>query len=199
MEEKRTKLFVISAPSGSGKTTIVKYILNTFHELTYSISATTRAKRPGEIDGKDYFFITDEEFKQKVKNNKFIEWQKFYDYYYGTLSDHVYSKLKQGKSVVLELDVKGALNLKKIFPDAVLIFIKPPGLEELKKRLRKRNTESESDFKKRIQRAKMELSFADKFDYCVTNKNLVKAKEEVKKIIKKEITKEDKRNGYQTD
>ena len=192
MKGKETKLFVISAPSGSGKTTIVKYILNTFHELTYSISATTRAKRSREIDGKDYFFITNEEFEQKVKNNEFIEWQKFYDYYYGTLSNHVYSKLKQGKPVVLELDVKGALNLKKIFPNAVLIFIKPPELDELKKRLKKRNSESEIDFEKRIQRAKMELSFAGKFDYCITNKNLTKAEEEVKKIIEKEITKEDK-------
>ncbi|MCX7798014.1 MAG: guanylate kinase [Melioribacter sp.] len=184
----KPKLFVFSAPSGSGKTTIVKDILQNFPNFKFSVSATTRKKRPDEVDGIDYFFITEDEFKKKIENGEFIEWEKFYDYYYGTFKSTVEENLKHGFNTIFEVDVKGALNIKKAYPDAVLIFIVPPSIEELKRRLEKRNTETEEDLKKRIQRAEMELSFKDKFDYIVENINLDEAKEKVKKIIEKEIS-----------
>ncbi|MGK9368741.1 guanylate kinase [Melioribacter sp. Ez-97] len=184
----KPKLFVFSAPSGAGKTTIVKELLKTFPELKYSVSATTRKKRPGEIDGVDYYFLTEEEFKKKIENGEFVEWEKFYDYYYGTLKKSVDDNLANGYNTVFEVDVKGALNIKKIFPDAVLIFIVPPDIEALKKRLLNRKTETEEDLKKRIERAEMELGYKDKFDYVVENSDLQRAIEEVKKIINKEIS-----------
>jgi len=187
MVNKKAKLFVFSAPSGSGKTTIVREILKIFPELIFSISATTRKKRKNEIDGKDYFFIDETEFENKVRNNEFIEWEKFYDYYYGTLVEFIEDQLNNSKSVVLEVDVKGALNIKQSYPDSVLIFIMPPSIEELKKRLLQRQTESEEDFLKRIHRAEMELSYNSKFDYIVVNDSLDRAKNEVLEIIRKEI------------
>ncbi len=179
----KPKLFVFSAPSGAGKTTILKELLKTFPELKYSVSATTRKKRPGEIDGVDYHFLTEEEFKKKIENNEFIEWEKFYDYYYGTLKNAVEDNLANGYNTIFEVDVKGALNIKKFFPDAVLIFIVPPDIEALKQRLLNRKTETEDDIKKRIERAEMELGYRDKFDYVVENSDLVRAIEEVKKIM----------------
>ncbi len=179
----RGKVIVVSAPSGSGKTTIVKYLLSEFPELVFSVSATTRKPRKGETHGKEYFFISEEEFKKKIEENQFVEWEKFYDYYYGTLREYVDKNLDEGKFVVLELDVKGALNIKKQYSDAKLIFIAPPSIEELKKRLKQRNTETEEDFRKRIERAEMEMSYKDKFDYVVINDNLDEAKQNAKKII----------------
>ena len=187
MSKRKGKLFVVSAPSGTGKTTIIKNVLKKFPELIFSISATTRQKRFYEVDGKDYFFITEKEFLDKIKNDEFIEWEKFYDYYYGTLKSFIEQNLEAGKSVVLEVDVKGALNIKKYYPESVLIFITPPSIDELKNRLLKRKTENETDFEKRIARSKMELSFKDKFDYNVVNKNLSEANEQVYKIIENEL------------
>jgi guanylate kinase len=190
MTDKKAKLIVFSAPSGSGKTTIVRSVLKHFPELVFSVSATTRKRRATEIDGKDYFFISEEEFEKKIKNNEFVEWEKFYDYYYGTLVSFIEDKLAKFQSVVLEVDVKGALSIKKSYPDSVLIFIMPPSLEELKVRLINRKTESEDDFKKRIHRAEMELSYKDKFDYIVVNDNLESAKKQVLEIINNEINQE---------
>jgi len=186
----KPKLFVFSATSGSGKTTIVKEVLNSFPNFVFSISATTRKKRPNEKDGVDYFFITEKEFLERIEKNKFVEWEKFYDYYYGTLKSQIDDNIKNGRHTVFEVDVKGAISIKKYYPEAVLIFIAPPSIEELKQRLIKRNTETEEDLKKRIERAEMELSFKDKFDYVVSNSDLEFAKKEVKKIIEKEIKEE---------
>ncbi len=183
------KLFVFSAPSGAGKTTIIKDILKNFPEFKFSVSATTRKKRPEEINGVDYYFISEEEFKRKIDNNEFVEWEKFYDNYYGTLKKSIDENLSKGHTTIFEVDVKGALNIKKVYPEAILIFIAPPSVEELKKRLKQRNTETEEDLRKRIERAELELSFKDKFDYVVENINLSEAKESVKKIIEKEISK----------
>jgi len=177
------KLFAFSAPSGAGKTTIVRSILKDFPEFVFSVSATTRKKRNEEINGKDYFFLTEEEFKKKIEANEFVEWERFFDYYYGTLKSFVEDNLKNGKSVVFEIDVKGALSIKRLYPDAVLIFIAPPSLEDLIERLKNRQTETEEDFKKRIERAEMELSLKNEFDYYVVNQFLDTAIEEVKKII----------------
>jgi guanylate kinase len=183
------RLIVISAPSGAGKTSIIKKILNEFPELIFSISATTRKKRDNEKEGVDYFFINEEDFKRKIEEAEFVEFEKMYDYYYGTYKSFIDESISEGKPVLVEVDVKGAFSLKKIYPEAVLIYILPPSLEILVERLKKRQTEDETDFKKRIERAKMELSLKDKFDYFVVNKDLNKAILEVKEIINKILNK----------
>ena len=187
MSNHKAKLYVFSAPSGSGKTTIVRDVLKNFSEFVFSVSATTRKKRSTEKEGVDYYFISEEEFKKKIDAKKFVEWEKFYDYYYGTIKSLVDGNLTKGLSTVFEVDVKGALSIKKAYKNSVLIFIAPPSIDVLKDRLIKRNTETDGDLKKRIERAEMELSFKDQFDYVVSNLNLEEAKKEVKKIIEKEI------------
>ncbi len=187
MQDHKGKIFVVSAPSGAGKTTILRSVLKEFPELVLSVSATTRPQREHEIDGKDYFFISEDDFIKKIKNDEFIEWENFYDYYYGTLKEFVCTKLKAGLSIVFEVDVKGALNIKKVHPESVMIFILPPSIDELHRRLNFRNTESKEDLKKRVDRATMEMSFKDEFDYPVKNENLEIAKNEVKRIIKSEL------------
>ncbi|NWF51176.1 MAG: guanylate kinase [Ignavibacteriaceae bacterium] len=193
---KRGSIIVVSAPSGAGKTTIVKEILKEFPEIIFSVSATTRKKRETESDGIDYFFISEEKFKEHIKNNDFVEWEKFYDYYYGTFKSFIDSNIENGKSVLLELDVKGALSIKNIYPESSLIYILPPSLDELVDRLVKRKTENEDDLKKRIKRAEMELSLKNKFDYLVINKELDIAIDQAKSLIKKII--EGKNNEHRT-
>jgi guanylate kinase len=177
------KIFVFSAPSGAGKTTILKQVIKDYPNIVFSVSATTRKKRIDEVNGREYFFLTEEEFKQRIEDDEFIEWEKFYDYYYGTLKSFVNENLKKGKYVLLEVDVKGALNIKKIYPKSILVFISPPSFEELISRLKNRKTETEEDLKKRIERAQMELSLKDKFDFFVVNNHLETAISEVKRII----------------
>jgi guanylate kinase len=188
--EKQGKIIAISSPSGGGKTSIVKRILKDFPEIVFSVSATTRPKRKNEVDGLDYFFLSEEEFKKKISNDEFIEWERFYDYYYGTLKSYVIDNIKNGVSVLFEIDVNGALSLKKIYPDSILIFIDPPSFDELIKRLKQRKTESEEDLQKRIDRAKMELSLKDKFDHIFVNDELEKVYQNVKSLIKKILNKE---------
>ena len=183
LNQTKGKLIVFSAASGAGKTTIVKEILKEFPQIIFSISATTRPKRETEIDGIEYFFLTEAEFQNKIENDDFIEWEKFYDYYYGTLKSFITENIEAGKPVLLELDVKGALTIKRLYPYAHLIYISPPSFEELVNRLRQRNTESESDFLKRIDRAKMELSLKGQFDYIIENKDLNKAVAEAKSLV----------------
>ena len=190
MENRKGRIIAISAPSGSGKTTIVRRVLKDIPELIFSVSATTRKRRKDEKEGADYYFITENEFKKKIDNNEFIEWEKFYDYYYGTYKKVVDIAVNDGKTVILEVDVKGALSLKKIYPDAVLIYIVPPSFDEIVNRLVKRKTEDCADLQKRIDRAKMELELKDKFDYFVDNTELEKAVEETESLIRKLITKE---------
>jgi guanylate kinase len=179
------KLIVFSAASGAGKTTIVKQILKEFPQIVFSISATTRPRRESETNGVEYFFLSDEDFKNKIENDEFVEWEKFYDYYYGTLKSYINTNIETGKTVLLELDVKGALTIKRLYPYAHLIYISPPSFEELVKRLRQRNTESEIDFQKRIERAKMELGLKGKFDYIIENRELETAINEAKSLVKK--------------
>ncbi len=187
MESKKGSIIVISAPSGTGKTTIVRRILNDFPEIVFSVSATTRKKREHEVEGVDYFFISEQEFKNKIQNNEFVEWELFYDYYYGTFRSFIENYVNNGKSVILEVDVHGALEIKRIYPEAILIYIAPPSLEELLIRLKKRQTENEKDLRKRIERAKMELSHKDKFDYFIINNDLNTAYYEIKVLIGKII------------
>ena len=188
--EKRGKIIAVSSPSGGGKTSIVKRILKDFPEIIFSVSLTTRPKRPNEEDGVEYYFVSEEVFENKIKNEEFIEWERFYDYYYGTLKSFVEDNIKKGKSVLFEVDVKGALSLKKIYPESFLIFIDPPSFEELVKRLKNRKTESVEDLQKRIDRAKMELSLKHDFDYIFVNDELQKAYRNVKILIKEIINKE---------
>ena len=190
MTGRKGEIIAISAPSGTGKTTIIKNILKKYPEIVFSISATTRPKRPGEKNGIEYYFVSEDEFINKIESKEFVEWEKFYDYYYGTFKSTIEENINSGKSILLEIDVKGALSLKNIYPDAHLIYIMPPSFEELVKRLSERRTENEIDFKKRIQRAEMELSHKDRFDYIVINKDLNKAIVETSELIKKILNKE---------
>ena len=190
MTGRKGEIIAISAPSGTGKTTIIKNILKKYPEIVFSISATTRPKRLGEKNGIEYYFVSEDEFINKIESKEFVEWEKFYDYYYGTFKSTIEENINSGKSILLEIDVKGALSLKNIYPDAHLIYIMPPSFEELVKRLSERRTENEIDFKKRIQRAEMELSHKDRFDYLVINKDLNKAIKETSELIKKILNKE---------
>lgn len=188
MTSGRGKLIVISAPSGSGKTTIANALLRRHPEFMFSVSATTRAKRPNEKHGKHYYFLTKEEFKQAIEKNELVEWEEIYGNYYGTLKHVVDGALTQGKIVLFDVDVNGGLSIKKQYPeDAVLIFIKPPSLEDLKRRLQRRNTEDDVQLKHRLDRVPMELDRGLLYDYSVVNDDLNKAIDEVDEIVKKAI------------
>ena len=175
------KVIVVSAPSGAGKTSIVRHILDYLPELSFSTSATTRAMRDGEVDGKDYHFMSVDDFKKEISNDNFLEWEEVYDnQFYGTLKSEIERIWNEGKTVIFDVDVKGGLNIKNYFGDnALSIFIEPPTIEELERRLRKRGTENSESLKKRVQKAEYELSFAPKFDKVVLNDDLDKARQEV--------------------
>ncbi|HLT73893.1 MAG TPA: guanylate kinase [Ohtaekwangia sp.] len=169
------KALIFSAPSGSGKTTIVKHLLASNADLGFSISASTRDKRGRtEQNGKDYYFLTPEEFKRKIDNNEFIEWEEVYEgNFYGTLKSEIDRIWSEGKNVIFDVDVKGGLNLKRYFGDrALAVFVKVPSMEVLKERLRDRGTESEESLSRRLFKAKFEMSFEDKFDTVLVNENL---------------------------
>ena len=181
---KKSKFIVIAAPSGSGKTTIVNKLLNEKNlDLCFSISATSREPRKNEKDGKNYFFISKEEFMSRVSKNKFVEWEEVYNgVFYGTL----FSELENAKekNLIFDIDVLGGLNIKRKFKEQSLtIFIKPPSLHELKKRLKNRDSETDSNIKIRIDKAKDEILLADKFDYVVENDILEKSYKEVYKLV----------------
>lgn len=173
------KLVIVSAPSGAGKTTIVKYLLERGLDLAFSVSATTRQKRETETDGIDYFFLTVPEFIRRIKNDEFVEWQEVYhDLYYGTLRSELDRIWSEGNHVLFDVDVQGGINLKRIFGDrSISIFIMPPSVKELEKRLAMRGTDSGEKIKMRIAKAEEELSLADRFDRIVINDNLDTAKE----------------------
>ena len=152
MNKLNSKYIVFSAPSGAGKTTIVKVLLEQIPDLALSISATTRNMRPGEMNAKDYFFLSKDEFEQAIREGKFLEHEVVHDNYYGTLKAKVDGLVKQGKSVVFDIDVKGARAIKDAYPEAVLIFIKPPSREVLEQRLKDRQSEDEKSIKKRLER-----------------------------------------------
>jgi len=179
-------LYVIAAPSGAGKTTIVKELLKDNSDLVFSVSATTRPRRKGEADGVDYFYLSKEEFKNKIDSGELVEYELLFNGdYYGTLKTFVEDNVAKGNDLIFDIDVKGALSLKKIYGDkALLIFIMPPDLESLRVRLKGRGTESEDQINERIRRAELEMNNAGKFDMIVVNDNLQKAVNEIQKIIK---------------
>ena len=185
------KVIIVSAPSGAGKTSIVKHVLNYLPELRFSTSATTRAMREGEVNGKDYHFLTVDDFKNGISNDEFLEWEEVYaNQFYGTLKSEIRRIWDEGKTVIFDVDVKGGLNIKKYFGDnALAIFVEPPTVQELENRLRKRGTETEESLRKRVEKAEYELSFAPQFDKIILNDDLDVARSEMLSTIREFLDK----------
>jgi len=184
--EKQGKLIVFSAPSGSGKTTIVRHLLNQPElNLEFSISATSRDKRGNEVHGKDYYYLSLDEFKNRIKNDEFLEWEEVYrDNFYGTLKTEIARIWAQGKHVIFDIDVSGGLRIKRKFPEQTLaIFVKPPDLNELVRRLKERGEESEDKISMRVSKAPADLATAPLFDEIVINSNLDEALENAHKLV----------------
>lgn len=183
--ERQGKLVIFSAPSGSGKTTIVRRVLPALPQLAFSVSATSRAMRPGEVDGKDYYFLSADAFRRKVAAGEFLEYEEVYaGQFYGTLKSELDRIWAQGKDVVFDVDVKGGLRIKQQFPQQSLaIFIQPPSVAELKRRLEGRGTESAESLKKRLDRAEEELGFAPRFDLRIVNDEIDRAVAEVQTAV----------------
>lgn len=180
----RGKIIIIVAPSGTGKSTLIKRLKEEFRELHWSVSFTTRPMRPGEVDGKHYFFISKEEFLKKRDQGDFIEWAEVHGNYYGTSKGFVSSKIDHGFSILFDLDVQGADNMKKHFgSEAKAIFIAPPSLDELEKRLRDRATETEAVIQLRLQNARKEIMRKDDYDFCVINDQLEQAYADLKAVV----------------
>ena len=179
------KMIVVTAPSGAGKTTIVRHLLSEFSDLCFSVSATTRDKRQAEIEGKDYYFMSVDAFKQAINQDLFVEWEEVYaNSYYGTLKREVDRIWSENKVVIFDVDVKGAMKIKKMFGDNCLsIFIQPPSLEILIERLKARKTESDSATGARIERMRMELTYVDKFDAVILNDHLTLALLEAERLV----------------
>ena len=178
------KLIIITGPSGVGKGTVVKELLNKDRDIWLSISATTRNPRTGEKDGENYYFIKDEMFKDMIDKKEFLEWAKFAGNYYGTPLSSVNEKIEKGFIVLLEIEVEGAKQIKAKFPESLSIFLLPPDKEELEKRIRNRGTEKEEAIIKRLSRANYEIASSDKFDFVLINHNVNETVKEILKIIK---------------
>lgn len=185
VEDFKGKMFVFTAPSGAGKTTIVRHLLKHYNFLDFSVSATTRTKRENEVDGIDYYFLSPEEFRVKVKNDDFVEWEEVYDdQFYGTLKSEVERVWEKKKHVVFDIDVRGATNIKQLYcDDCMATFIKPPSVETLIERLKNRNTESEASLGKRIARVKREMRYEGDFDKILVNDLLQVALKEAEFIV----------------
>lgn len=177
------KLFVISGSSGVGKGTVIKEFLKKHPDFKLSVSCTTRTPREGEVDGINYFFLTRDEFKQCIERDEFLEWAEFSGNMYGTQKAYVERKLNEGKNLILEIDTQGALKVKSIMPEAQLIFILPPSVEELEARLRGRHTETEEAIQKRLETVKSEMKNAEHFDYKIVNDSIDNAVIEIERII----------------
>ena len=182
-------LIILSAPSGSGKTTLCKEIQKKENRIIFSVSHTSRKIRPNEKNGIDYFFITKEEFLNGIDNGEFVEWEKINgDYYYGTSKAQIEKSINKEISILLELDVKGALSIQKLYPNQTIsIFVEPPSLNELKLRLKKRGFDSKERIEKRLQRIESELSYKSNFDYSIINDKLEEATNKILDIIQNEI------------
>ncbi len=181
--ESESMLIVLSSPSGGGKSSVCRALLTSDPNLGYSISTTSRPPRGDEANGKDYNFVSEAEFRQMIEAGAFYEWARVHDNYYGTRRDLVDAQLAGGKDVVMDLDVTGGLNLKKLNEKAVLVFILPPSLEVLEERLRRRNTDREDVIRKRLANARMEIHFAEKYDYVVVNEDLDSTISTIRRIV----------------
>lgn len=183
----KKQLVILSSPSGGGKSTVARHLLKVFPQFKLSVSATTREKRPNEINGKDYYFLSKEEFEKAIANDELIEYEQIFGNYYGTLKSQVNEVINRNDKLLFDIDVKGALSLKKLYPElSILIFLSPPSLEVLEDRLRNRKTETEEQIHIRYERAQMELAQAEKFDYVVINDNLEQTYSQIEELVKKE-------------
>ena len=187
------KLIIFSAPSGSGKTTVVKHLLAKYDNLSFSVSATTRTQRPNDVHGKDYYFFTEEDFRSKIEEGAFLEYEEVYKgLFYGTLKSEVQRIWSENKAVIFDVDVKGGLNIKRYYGDKALsVFLKPPSIEILMQRLTQRDTEVEHQLQERINKAHEELAYADDFDVLIVNDQLnitfATAEEVVESFLKSTI------------
>jgi len=180
-----SKMIIFTAPSGAGKTTIVRHLLKKFPQLAFSVSACTRSKRAHEVDGHDYYFISEDEFEQKIKDKQFVEWEEFYHgLRYGTLHSEIDRLWADGKHIIFDIEVKGATNIKNAYPEeAMVIFVKPPSIDELFKRLSNRNTEDKDSLAARIARAEEEFTYENSFDYVLLNDHLETALLEAERVV----------------
>ncbi|RBW67502.1 guanylate kinase [Bacillus taeanensis] len=192
MEKERGLLIVLSGPSGVGKGTVRKAIMNEDTDLQYSISMTTRQPREGEMDGVDYFFKSKEEFEKMIADNKLLEWAEFVGNYYGTPVDYVEQTLSEGKDVLLEIEVQGAMQVRKHFPNGVFIFLMPPSLSELRSRITNRGTETDDVINNRMKVAKEEIELMENYDYVVENDRVELACERIKAIVTAEHYRKDR-------
>ncbi|MFW6371802.1 MAG: guanylate kinase [Bacteroidota bacterium] len=181
----KKKLIIFSAPSGAGKTTLVKHLLDQNLGLEFSVSATSRQPRPGEMNAKDYYFLSEEEFRKKIANDEFLEWEEVYSgIFYGTLKNEVERIRNNGKHVIFDVDVVGGVNIKNYYgKDALAVFVKPPSVEELQNRLENRSTETPEKINMRIAKAKQELSYESLFDAVVVNDQIEQAKKRAEKLV----------------
>lgn len=176
-------IVVISGPSGSGKTTVAGKLKEKYSMIEFSVSHTTRKKRPEEKEGVDYYFVSEKKFREMISDGKFVEWAKVFDYLYGTSVDEIKKKSSERKVLLLDVDIQGASAIKKIFPEALLIFIEPPNYEKLKKRLINREKREDDDVRKRLEHSKMEMENSGFFDFHIINDKLKIALEEIFKIF----------------
>ena len=191
MDKKGNKVIIITAPSGAGKTSITRYLLANFPQLAFSVSAATREARTYEQDGKDYYFMTEQNFLEKIRNNEFVEWEMVYEgKYYGTLKSELQRIWALNKVPVLDIDVKGAIHVQGQFPNSTLsLFIEPPSVDELKRRLQSRGTESIESLQARINKASYEISFKDQFNHIIVNSDLPTAQAQASAIVKEFLKK----------
>ena len=185
MQKEYHKIILITAPSGSGKTSIVKYLMKKVPSLAFSVSATTRPPRDSEKEGKDYYFLSEEDFKEKMKNKEFLEWEMVYEgKYYGTLKSEMSRIWKEGKVPVLDIDVQGAIHVQQQYPvNTITLFIQAPSFAELKRRLQSRGSETEETLKTRLSKSAYEMSYKDQFENIIINENFDKACKEAEEII----------------
>jgi len=176
-------LIIISAPSGTGKSTLCKKLMRHFPDACYSVSVTTRNPRRGEVEGRDYFFVSENEFKQKIRRGELAEWAWVHGHYYGTPRDFLERNLAKGRDVILDIDVRGAMKLKKEYPEAVFIFLAPPSFSELERRLKRRRRNNEATIRKRLTNARWEIGQIGNYDYLVINDRLVDALKQLKSIV----------------
>ena len=189
---KKGKLVIFSAPSGSGKTTLLRYVMTQLPRLSFSVSATSRPPRPGEKNGYDYYFMSVEAFRQKIEEGAFVEWEEVYDnQFYGSLRSEVEKIRERGDSVAFDVDVKGGVNIKKMYgEEALAVFVRPPSIAVLEERLRHRSTESEESIRQRIERAAYELTFEKYFDKVLVNDKLEKARADALEVVRNFIEKD---------
>lgn len=177
-------LLVVSGPSGSGKDTVINHLAENYDNIVISVSATTRPMRHGEKDGENYFFLSQEDFEQKIKNNEFLEYANYCGNYYGTLISEVDKRISNGKTVVLVIEVQGAANVKRIYPNCTTVFIRPPSYEELSRRLHGRGTEDEDKIAARLKRAVEEMEYAADYDFVVVNDTIEHCAKEISTVLK---------------